>query len=159
MSASLKIIPAVEGDLPSIKKLLAELIEAVEDNDEFNIESSINNCHELMQDSSNYMLVAKEDIEILGFANFTTRKSIMHQGPSGLIDELIVSKSSRSSGIGKRLILAVIDKCRELGCSEVEVSTEKSNAKARRFYKSCGFEEDAVLLEMDLLMTEHHSTR
>jgi RimJ/RimL family protein N-acetyltransferase len=38
----------------------------------------------------------------------------------------------------------------ELGCCEVEVSTEKSNAKARRFYKSCGFAEDAVLMEIDL---------
>ncbi len=150
MSASLKITPAVEGDLLEIEKLLKELIETVEDNDEFNIESSIQHCRDLMKDPSHYMLVAKDEGNVLGFVNFTARKSIMHQGLSGLIDELIVSENSRGSGIGKRLILAVIDKCRELGCSEVEVSTEKSNAKARRFYKSCGFKEDAVLLEIDL---------
>jgi ribosomal protein S18 acetylase RimI-like enzyme len=103
-----------------------------------------------MQDPDNYMLVAKDNEHILGFVNFTTRKTIMHPGPSGLIDELVVSKSSRGSGIGKRLIAAVIERCRELGCCEVEVSTEKSNARARRFYKSCGFDEDAVLLEIDL---------
>lgn len=76
---------------------------------------------------------------------------MMHPGPSGLIDELVVSKSSRGAGIGKQLIQAVIDKCRESGCYEVEVSTEKSNTKARRFYKTCGFEEDAVLLELGLI--------
>ncbi len=48
------------------------------------------------------------------------------------------------------LIGAVKKKCREIGCSEVEVSTEKSNTAARRFYKSCGFDEKALLLEMDL---------
>ena len=74
----------------------------------------------------------------------------MHPLPSGLIDELVVTKESRNSGIGKRLILAAADKRRELGCCEVEVSTEKSNTKARGFYQSCGFDEDAVLLEMDL---------
>jgi GNAT superfamily N-acetyltransferase len=74
----------------------------------------------------------------------------MHPRPSGLIDELIVSGRSQGLGIGKQLILAAITECREIGCCEVEVSTEKSNAKARQFYKACGFKEDAVLLEIDL---------
>ena len=74
----------------------------------------------------------------------------MHPGPSGLIDELVVSESSRGRGIGKKLIEAVTEKCRELGCSEVEVSTEQSNTAARQFYKSCGFDGESVLLEMDL---------
>jgi GNAT superfamily N-acetyltransferase len=74
----------------------------------------------------------------------------MHPRPSGLIDELVVKETSRGSGIGKQLVQAAISRCRELGCSELEVSTEKSNVKARQFYKTCGFEEDAVLLELDL---------
>ena len=48
------------------------------------------------------------------------------------------------------LISGVIDRCRQLGCCEVEVSTLMRNEKARTFYKKCGFDEDAVLLEMDL---------
>jgi deoxycytidylate deaminase len=40
--------------------------------------------------------------------------------------------------------------CCRLGCVELEVSTEKTNAAARRFYRQCGFDEDAVLLEMAL---------
>jgi GNAT superfamily N-acetyltransferase len=67
-----------------------------------------------------------------------------------LIDELVVAKTYRGRGIGKVLIEAATDKCRELGCCEVEVSTEMTNDKARAFYKSCGFKEDSVLLEYDL---------
>jgi RimJ/RimL family protein N-acetyltransferase len=40
--------------------------------------------------------------------------------------------------------------CQNLGCDEIEVSTEKENTKARDFYKNCGFDEDAVLLERGL---------
>jgi GNAT superfamily N-acetyltransferase len=84
----------------------------------------------LMKNSAHQMLVARNTTGvIIGFVNFTTRRTILHPGLSGLIDELVVSKTSRGSGVGKKLILAAIDKCRELGCCEVEVSTEKSNFK------------------------------
>jgi GNAT superfamily N-acetyltransferase len=150
MPAETVIQPAIKTDLPLIKQLLEELVDAIEDTEGFDIEQSVKNCEILMNDPANYLLVARDEDRVLGFVNFTTRKTIMHTLPSGLIDELVVTKDSRRSGIGKRLILAVIDKCRELGCCEVEVSTEISNTKAREFYKSCGFSGDAVLLELDL---------
>lgn len=46
--------------------------------------------------------------------------------------------------------MPAIEKCRELDCCEVEVSIEKSNEGARAFYKRCGFQEDAVLLEFQI---------
>ena len=144
------IEPVKETDLPSVEMLLKELMEVVTDAGGFDIENSTENCRILLKNSAHHMLVARNIDGVLGFVNFTSRRTILHSGPSGLIDELVVSKSSRGTGIGKQLILAVIDRCRELGCCEVEVSTEKSNIQARRFYKSCGFAEDAVLLEIDL---------
>lgn len=148
--ASITVWRATEADLPSINKLLAELIEAVQDRESFDLERAVQNCRALLNDPAHYMLVAKDAGGIVGFVNFTTRQSVLHPGTSGLIDELVVLRSARSRGTGRLLIRAAIDKCRQLGCCEVEVSTEKTNAAARRFYKSCGFEEDAVLLEMNL---------
>lgn len=150
MAMKVIIQPATKDDLPLIKSLLQELMNTVEDTEGIDIKQSVKNCEGLLEDPANYMLVARYKDGVLGFVNFTTRKTIMHPLPSGLIDELVVTKDSRGSGIGKRLILAVVDKCRELGCCEVEVSTEKSNVTAREFYKSCGFNENAVLLEIDL---------
>lgn len=150
MLNEIKIDPATETDLPSIRALLSELMDTVANTEGFNAEQFVENCHILIKDPAHHMLVARDKDGILGFVNFTTRKTIMHPGLSGLIDELIVTRSGRGLGIGKQLILAVVDKCREIGCSEVEVSTEKSNIKARQFYKACGFEEDAVLLEVNL---------
>jgi len=150
MSNEITIQPATENDLPSIKPLLLELMDAMKNTAGFDVEKSIENCRSLIKDPANHMLVARDKDSILGLVNFTTRKTITHPRPSGLIDELIIAKRSRNSGIGKQLILATINKCREVGCCEVEVSTEKSNIQARQFYKACGFKEDAVLLEMDI---------
>jgi len=150
MPKEIIIQSATKTDLPFIKKLLQELLDAVKDTEGFGIEQSVKNLETLIENPAYYQLVARDKDKVLGFVNFTTRKTILHPLPSGLIDELVVTKDSRGSGIGKRLVLAVVDKCRELGCCEVEVSTKKSNTNARGFYESCGFDEDAVLLELDL---------
>lgn len=151
MKTETVIRPAIETDLPLIRPLLSELMEAMTDTEGFDIDRSIENCRIMMGDPAQHVLVAVEGTSILGLVNFTTRKTIMHPSPSGLIDELTVSESSRGKGIAKQLIRSANDVCRESGCCELEVSTEKSNTQARRFYESCGFEEDAVLLELDLM--------
>lgn len=148
--ARITVRTATEADLPSIKPLLAELIEDVQDVEGFDAERAIKNRHALLKDPACHMLVARDGQRIVGFINFTTRQSVLHPGLSGLVDELVVAQSARNRGAGRLLARAAIDKCRGLGCCELEVSTEKSNAAARRFYRSCGFKENAVLLEMDL---------
>jgi len=117
----------------------------------FDIDRSVENLRSLMREPAQHVLVARQGRNVLGFVSFSTRKTVMHPALSGLIDELVVSGSTRGTGIGRLLIEAVVDKCRELGCCEVEASTEKSNPRARRFYKACGFEEDAVLLELNFV--------
>ena len=151
MSTDITIEPMTETDLLLIKPLLTYLLDAMTDTEGFDIEQSIRNCRVLIADPAQYMLVARKEGTILGFVIFSIRKTVMHPGPSGLIDELVVSKNSQAMGIGKQLIQAVINKCQELGCCEVEVSTEKTNTRARRFYKTCGFEEDAVLMEFNVI--------
>jgi GNAT superfamily N-acetyltransferase len=92
--------------------------------------------------------MAKVQGKLVGLIHFTVRRTITHARPSGLIEELVVARGHRGRGIGKRLVAAAADKCRELGCEELEVSTEKANVRAREFYRKCGFQEDAVLMEM-----------
>jgi len=151
MSSNISIEPATEADLPSIKPLLLELMEAMENTEGFDIEQALKNCRILIKDPAHHILLAKDKDKdkMVGFVNFAIRKTMLHPGPSGLVDELVVSRSHRGMGIGKNLLLAAIEKCRELGCCEVEVSTEKSNTHAREFYRRCGFDEDAVLLEIN----------
>lgn len=150
MSGTASIVEAKESDLPAIEGLLEELVNAMQDLEGFDISKAIENCHILLDDANGNLLVAKVGDSVVGFVDFTTRKTALHPAPCGLIDELIVAKKYRGQGIGRQLISAAIDKCRKLGCCEIEVSTQKTNAKAREFYKSLGFEDIGVLLEMQL---------
>ena len=141
---------ARESDLLTIRKLTLELIEAMGNTEGIDIKLIAENCRNLLNEVNSHILVAEIEGVVAGFVNFTTRKTILHRGLSGLIDELIVAKSYRGKGIGKQLLSSAIKKSRQLGCCEVEVSTEKTNIKAREFYRQCGFTERGVLFEIDL---------
>ena len=141
---------AKASDLLTIGKLTLELIEDMGNTEGIDINLIAENCRNLLSEANSYILVAEVKGIIVGFVNFTTRKTILHRGLSGLIDELIVPKSYRGKSIGRKLLLSAIKKSRQLGCCEVEVSTEKTNMKAREFYRQCGFTERGVLFEIDL---------
>ena len=141
---------AKEEDLAALEALVGELLEAVGKEEGLDREGAAEKCRLLVRDPRSYVLVAQVEGEIVGFINFTTRSTILHAKGSGLIDELVVSRDHRGGGIGGTLIEAAIAKCRELGCGEVEVSTERSNLKGREFYKKHGFDEEALLMELDL---------
>jgi GNAT superfamily N-acetyltransferase len=141
---------ADEFDLPAIEELMAELIESVNNGECFDIRIVSENCKTLLSDANSHILVAETGETVVGLINFAVRKTLLHSGLSGLIDELIVTKSHRGKGVGKRLVYAAAEKCEQLGCCEIEVSTEFTNTNAREFYKKCGFGEIGVLLERGL---------
>lgn len=141
---------ATKSELPVIGKLLAELINAMDDTEGIDIGIDIKTCEQLLKDDNSHFLVAELKTTPVGFINFTVRQTVLHRSPSAMIDELVVTKEYQGKGIGKQLVLAAIDECRQLGYCEVEVSTEKTNVKARKFYKKCGFEERGTLFEADL---------
>ena len=141
---------AKESDLPAIGKLLEDLTNAMDNTEGIDIGIAIKTCEHLLKDASSHFLVAAREGTPVGFIYFTIRQTILHRSPSALIDELVVAEEYRGKGVGKQLVLAAIEKCRQLGCCEVEMSTEKTNLKARKFYKECGFEERGMLFEADL---------
>lgn len=152
MTDAVTIVEPSEADLPAIQDLLVELVAHVDDEapDHLVVERIDARCRTILVDPDAQVLIARRGETVVGFINFTTRRTVYHDAPSGLIDELIVAERFRGQGIGKRLVAATLDRCRQLGCSEVEVSTLKSNHEARAFYRRCGFDEDAVLLEIHL---------
>ncbi len=141
---------ATESDLPAIGKLLKDLADAMDNTEGIDTGIAIKTCEHLLNDASSHILVAAKEKSPVGFINFTVRQTILHRSPSASIDELVVAEEYRSKGVGKQLVLAAIEKCRQLGCCEVEASTEKTNLEAREFYKQCGFEERGMLFEADL---------
>jgi len=137
------------SDLPAIVKLLAELIESTENKEGFDADVTYRNCQFFLDDPNSHILVSEANGVIIALANFVIRRTLLHPSFSGLIDEFVVAKDYRGKGVGRQLISAVIEECKELGCCEVEVSTEFTNTNARKFYKSCGLDEVGPFFEID----------
>ena len=144
------ILEATESDLPAVVELLSKLSSSLEKSQELDQQQLIANCLSIILHPQSYILLAKLEGETVGMIDFSTRRTALHSGPSALIDEFIVMEEHRGKGVGSSLMTAVIDKCRQIGCSEIEVSTETSNEEARAFYVARGFSGDAILFEMDL---------
>ena len=141
---------ATKSDLPAIRRLLAELISAMDDTECIDIRIPLRTWEHLLKDARSHFLVAATKGTPVGFIHFTVRQTVLHRSPSAMIDELVVTKEYQGRGVGKQMVLATIEKCKQLGCCEVEVSTEKTNVKARKFYRKCGFDKREILFEVDL---------
>jgi GNAT superfamily N-acetyltransferase len=148
--ANILIREARKSDLPAIQRSLAELINAMDSNEGIDMTIALKTCRRLLNDARSHFLVAATKETPIGFIHFTTRQTVLHRSPSATIDELVVTEEYRGKGVGKQLVLATVERCKRLGCCEVEVSTEQTNVKARKFYKKCGFEEKGPLFELDL---------
>ncbi len=141
---------ATQSDLSTIYELAIELVESVKDVEGIAKDVVRQNCRNVLTNPNSYILLAGTEGKVIGFISFMTRKTIIHSGLCGLIEELVVSKRYRGKGVGKELINAAVEECKKLRCCEVEVSTEFTNVNAREFYKHCGFEETGVIVEKHL---------
>jgi ribosomal protein S18 acetylase RimI-like enzyme len=144
------VVEADENDLPAIVELLAKLASSLQDARTPDQQQLISNCLSIIHHPHSRILLAKQDHETIGMLSISMRRTALHPAPSALIDELIVAEEHRGKGIGSSLLTAAIDMCRQIGCCEVEVSTEMSNENARAFYTASGFRGEAILFEMDL---------
>lgn len=68
----------------------------------------------------------------LGFSTFYARPLIN-------VHDLAILPQHRGRGIGKKLLGAVEQKARELGCCKVTLEVQENNTLARRVYESSGF--------------------
>ena len=68
----------------------------------------------------------------LGFSTFSARGLVN-------IHDLAVLPAYRGRGVGRRLLEAVEEKARALGCCKVTLEVQEGNRRARRVYESAGF--------------------
>jgi len=147
---SIRVRRAKPDDLPALTSLLGELLAAVTQKKGLDSLGFAANLDSLLGSQGHRLLVAEHEGRIAGFLNLSIRRTCLHSGPSGLIDEVVVGKAYRRTGVAGTLLEAAIEECRQLGCSEIEVSTEPENKAALSFYESIGFERRGLLLELEL---------
>lgn len=159
-----KVRNARASDVDAVAGLLVQLDGVMERPTGAGRGEIVSNLHALLTDSSARVLVAEIDApeaeiaapeaeiagRLAGMLDFCVRRTAVHPAPSALIDEVVVDGQMRGRGVGRALIEAAVSEARRMGCCEIEVSTERSNEAARRFYAECGFDEESMLLEKEL---------
>jgi GNAT superfamily N-acetyltransferase len=78
--------------------------------------------------------IAMQDDEAVGIVHWITHRSCWTVGDYCYLQDLFVAPGRRGGGIGRKLIEAVYDKARALGCSPVYWLTHETNSDAMRLY-------------------------
>jgi GNAT superfamily N-acetyltransferase len=138
------------GDLDAVVSLLDQLGEVTSTGSPVEAHS-VHRTYELMvrfpDVYKNY--VAVEHSRIVGLISLVFYKTLLHEGGTALINELVVSGRERGRGIGAQLVKAGIAAAREYGMDQIEVGTESGNRDAHHFYKHIGFNLEYVLFGME----------
>ncbi|TFH64602.1 MAG: GNAT family N-acetyltransferase [Gemmatimonadales bacterium] len=92
---------------------------------------------EFLSDPRHHIVVAMDGTQVVGFASGV---HYIHpdKAPEFWINEVGVAASHRKQSVGKKLLHALFEAARELGCTEAWVLTERTNAPAIRLYASSG---------------------
>lgn len=105
-----------------------------------------------LRDARHHLAVALDDGLVVGVASAVDY--IHPDKPVELwINEVGVAPTHQRRGIGTRLLLALCDLARDLGCKEAWVLTNRSNGAAMRLYQSLHATEpddDVVLFSFSL---------
>lgn len=149
-------IRALESpDMERLVSLMEELAESARTGVSFSVERFEQIYGAMRERPDTYLnLVATAGGEVVGFVSVVYYRSFFHRVGTALINELIVERTRRGEGIGARLVAAVREEALRRGMDEIEVGTENRNRAARRFYHEQGFDEEYLLLGMELPPSE-----
>jgi len=89
----------------------------------------------------NWQYVWDENGEVLGCLQLTVIPGMSQQGAwHAQIEGVRTLGSRRGSGIGGKMMTAIMDIARKKGCKSMQLLTNKSRVDAQRFYRNLGFE-------------------
>ena len=108
---------------------------------------------EFLADSRHHLAVAVEEGVIVGMASAV---HYVHpdKPPELWINEVGVAETHRRRGLARRLLEALFERGRGLGCSEAWVLADQSNTTAHRLYESAGGRaspEPAIMFEFPFM--------
>jgi len=133
--------PKVREAKPGDAKRLAELIALLEhDIDEKTVGKNLSKLKKLGEPP----LVATLDKEVIGFCGVHKMVAVHRPAPVGRITILVVEEGARKLGVGRMLVDAAEQWCRDQGCRLVEVTSNDRLATAHAFYRHMGYERSSI---------------
>ncbi len=81
------------------------------------------------------ILVARRDGNIIGMVNLLYTVSTALGKKVALLEDMVVEKEQRSTGIGSKLLNAALQLAKQNGCQRITLLTDAENEDAQRFYQ------------------------
>lgn len=123
------------------------------DPDVFDDAIDLKRAEEFIADPRHHLAVAIDDDLVVGFVSAVHYVHPDKPRPEMWINEVSVAETHRRQGLGKRLMNAVFDVARELGCAQAWVLTDRENTAAMNLYSAVGNPEtpsDCVMFAFNL---------
>ena len=137
---------AAEADLPAMADLLYELF-TLESDFKPERQKQIAGLKLILDTPAiGQLFVLRVDGAVAGMANALITVSTAQGTRVLLLEDVIVSKKHRGSGLGRQLVEHVCAWAREQGMTRVTLLADQDNAKALAFYERLGFAASAMVI-------------
>jgi len=141
----MRIRPAVPADEETVLAVIEELFEPPGGRPKgYSPERGREGFRRAVLHPESDVLLAVDGDSIVGLASVYADFLSIRYGKRCWLQDLVVSKSRRSEGIGARLMAAAADWARERGCTHLELSSGIGRIDAHRFYRSQGMTQGVV---------------
>ena len=131
---------ATRADLPELVRLYSELSLDDPREDPAELERYEAAFAAISEAGGHHVLVAESEGRLVGSATVIIEPNLTYKGtPFALIENVVVTRNARGSGIGAQIINACIEIARDAGCYKVTLTSNKRRTEAHAFYERLGF--------------------
>jgi len=95
-------------------------------------------------------LFIEKDGKEVGRAYLYLMTNDLHERPFGLMEDVMVDESLRGQGIGTRLVNALVEEAKRLGCYKIIATSRYSRPKVHDLYLKLGWKDHGKEFRIDL---------
>jgi GNAT superfamily N-acetyltransferase len=153
MAAPATIRRATIADLAGVLRLLAQLSPAWSEDEVVApvTARSERTWARMLDQEERAVLVADRAGRIVGTLDLVIVANLTDDAaPTAIVQNMVVDRPDRRTGIGRALIAVAISLARTAGCCKVELLSSKDRTETHHFYRAVGFEVQADGFRMRL---------
>ncbi|MEW2129233.1 GNAT family N-acetyltransferase [Streptomyces sp. NPDC005435] len=127
-------------DIPAIVAMLADDPLGARRESPDDLTPYVNAFERLDADPNQHLVVAVLAGRVVGTLHLTVIPGLSRKGATrALIEAVRVHADQRGAGLGGDLIRWAVERARDLGCTLVQLTSDKTRTAAHRFYERLGF--------------------
>ncbi|EKD43096.1 MAG: hypothetical protein ACD_72C00462G0004 [uncultured bacterium] len=105
---------------------------------------------EIINRTDTHIFLAIENNEVVGLATFYLLPNIRHNWHRGHIEDFIIGKKMRGSGIGSKLIETIKDFCKQNNIKVFKLDSANELRDAHNFYRKNGGRQTEQMFRFDI---------